>query len=144
MECSICNEDYDTKDHKPYTIFPCGHCFCLKCINLLTQQQCPNCRGILQSKIVNRGVLDIIEQSKQKSTNKPLSLVIETRSSAAFSNEYKLNASFQRLQSNSSLSNTSQAMRDYYERSLFNIFVTCKSNENETLFESIEVSLLIT
>jgi hypothetical protein len=34
-KCGICFDDFDDNDwtNKPYTLFPCGHTFCISCIN---------------------------------------------------------------------------------------------------------------
>ena len=60
MDCKICTEAYDQNEHTPYTINPCGHCFCLKCLNSLTSQLCPMDRTRIVSKTINRGILDIL------------------------------------------------------------------------------------
>lgn len=66
MECSICNEDYDFEsEHKPFSLNPCGHCFCLKCIKALTQKDCPVCRTYIMSKIPNYAIFDVLKESLQ-------------------------------------------------------------------------------
>ena len=53
MSCPICENSYDDKLHKPYSIIckneNCGQSCCLECINKLSKN-CPFCR----SEIVNR------------------------------------------------------------------------------------------
>jgi hypothetical protein len=64
MECSICNENYDFEsEHKPFSLNPCGHCFCLKCIKALTQKNCPVCRTYVMSEIPNYAIFDVIKES---------------------------------------------------------------------------------
>jgi hypothetical protein len=74
MDCSICNESFDDKEHKPHSINPCGHCFCLKCIRLLTiRSLCPKCRGNIQSTIVNYAILDMLNDAPRTSrTSNPI------------------------------------------------------------------------
>jgi hypothetical protein len=60
MECSICNEDYNETDCKPYCLNPCGHSFCLKCINLLVNKACPICRKRIQSTIPNFAMVEML------------------------------------------------------------------------------------
>ena len=50
MNCNICFENYNDSTVKPFSITPCGHTFCEKCLdNLLayaniSQPKCPKCR----------------------------------------------------------------------------------------------------
>ena len=64
MECSICQEDFDENDCKPFLMNPCGHSLCLKCINKLPSQLCPLCRGRITSQTINRGILDCVNSFK--------------------------------------------------------------------------------
>ncbi|XP_018010611.1 uncharacterized protein LOC108668001 [Hyalella azteca] len=45
--CEVCNEDFDSKDHKPLCL-TCGHSFCFSCISSLLKisgtKCCPKCR----------------------------------------------------------------------------------------------------
>ena len=63
MDCSICFNKYDTEKYKPFSITPCGHCFCLHCLNSLQNQVCPIDRKPIENKIINRGILDLISSS---------------------------------------------------------------------------------
>ena len=69
MECSICLENYNDNENKPYLINPCGHCMCLKCLNRLPQQVCPHCRGKIESRIINRDVQNIVLAFQTQSLN---------------------------------------------------------------------------
>ena len=68
MDCNICFETYNESDRQPYTLSPCGHCFCLQCINKFERQQCPVDRNIFSSKIINRGILDILVSASSPET----------------------------------------------------------------------------
>jgi hypothetical protein len=69
MECSICFNKYDNAQHKPYVIHPCGHCFCSKCLAGLASQLCPNDRGKIESKTLNRAILELVEENHRTSSN---------------------------------------------------------------------------
>ena len=72
MDCSICNEDFNEKVHRPISLNPCGHSFCLKCINQLPNQVCPNCRIDIQSKTVNYGIMNMLKDiARSKSSMIP-------------------------------------------------------------------------
>jgi len=60
MECFLCTELYDTNTHKPYSLNPCGHHFCVSCLEKAKATTCPTCRGNIQSKTLNRAVLELI------------------------------------------------------------------------------------
>ena len=60
MECSVCNEAYNETDFKPHSLNPCGHCFCIKCINSLPNKVCPICRQSIQSTILNFAILEMV------------------------------------------------------------------------------------
>ena len=67
MECSICFNKYDNAQRKPYVINPCGHCFCFKCLAELPSQLCPNDRGKIESKTLNRAILELVEDNHKNS-----------------------------------------------------------------------------
>jgi hypothetical protein len=72
MECSICTEDFEeTELKRPFTLSPCGHCFCMGCLNRLTLNRCPECRRFIEQKTLNRGLLSLIEKNKATSTKMP-------------------------------------------------------------------------
>jgi hypothetical protein len=60
MECFLCTELYDANTHKPYSLNPCGHHFCVSCLEKTGTKTCPTCRGTIQSKTLNRAVLELI------------------------------------------------------------------------------------
>jgi hypothetical protein len=49
--CEVCLNNYDTMIHKPYSLVPCGHTYCIECLNRITR--CPSCRIEFQDKIPN-------------------------------------------------------------------------------------------
>lgn len=57
--CDNCSEDFNQIENKPYSIVPCGHEFCLKCIEDLNE--CPTCSCEIEHKIINWGLLKAIE-----------------------------------------------------------------------------------
>ena len=61
MNCQVCLENFNTLDHKPYALIPCGHSFCLKCLNNLIEQFCPKCRKEINEKILNYAIIDILD-----------------------------------------------------------------------------------
>ena len=70
MICKICFNEYDDEIHQPFSTDPCGHCFCIVCLNNLTT--CPFDREVIVKKIINRGLLDVLSDSKSKNKNEPL------------------------------------------------------------------------
>ena len=62
LECTICFERYNMAYKKPYLINPCGHTYCKTCLDNLSARKCPVCRGNIDSIIINRTVLDILEK----------------------------------------------------------------------------------
>lgn len=51
--CEICLNNYDTIGRKPYSLVPCGHTFCLDCMNKITSNLCPTCRSPFEGRIPN-------------------------------------------------------------------------------------------
>ncbi|CAG5084874.1 Oidioi.mRNA.OKI2018_I69.PAR.g10758.t1.cds [Oikopleura dioica] len=44
FSCEVCFEAYNATDHIEIAI-PCGHRFCLGCLNLMEEKICPTCRN---------------------------------------------------------------------------------------------------
>ncbi len=42
--CGLCLESYNTSNHKPYSLVPCGHTLCIQCHDSLGKTVCPYCR----------------------------------------------------------------------------------------------------
>ena len=71
MQCQICFESYDNDSHKPFTINPCGHYFCAKCVDEFNRPnpqiilaKCPVCRVNIESTTLNRAILDMMMMNK--------------------------------------------------------------------------------
>ena len=54
IECDVCNEEFDSGNHKPLCL-TCGHTFCFSCITNLLRlpgtQNCPKCRKQVSLRI---------------------------------------------------------------------------------------------
>ena len=69
MNCQICFENYNDTKVKPYSITPCGHTFCLKCLDNLIHStpnkndlaKCPKCRIPIIGKLMNFAILDVLD-----------------------------------------------------------------------------------
>ena len=61
MECSLCLNEFECYQRKPFTVNPCGHYFCLSYLNKIENKKCSNCRGTIESSTLNRGILDILD-----------------------------------------------------------------------------------
>jgi hypothetical protein len=72
MDCAICFNKYDNDKHKPYSIAPCGHSFCISCLNRiessLTAKKCPVDRTEIENKVINRGIMDLITSPSSNKT----------------------------------------------------------------------------
>ena len=51
--CSICLEAYNQTNRRPHILVPCGHTFCLACLNGLKIPTCPNDNTPIREKIPN-------------------------------------------------------------------------------------------
>ena len=60
-ECSLCLDQYNRAEKKPYLINPCGHCYCKSCLGRLQEQICPGCRGRFNFTTINRPILDLLD-----------------------------------------------------------------------------------
>ena len=65
FECKLCIEPLDHLTHKPYSLYPCGHTYCISCIQKLSNPICPLCREHIHEKIVNFGLLEFIPQTNE-------------------------------------------------------------------------------
>lgn len=80
MNCQICFENYNDSKTKPYSITPCGHTFCSKCLdNLMITDaaKCPKCRIQIKGKIMNFAILDVIDLNLIPDSNLGLKKTIE-------------------------------------------------------------------
>ena len=60
-KCKICCDFFNAGPKKAYSINPCGHYYCISCINKLPAQTCPHCRGEIKNITINRAILDILD-----------------------------------------------------------------------------------
>lgn len=58
MNCKICSKQYSELEYRPYTLIPCGHTFCTKCLEKL--KICPECDETIAGKLLNHAILEII------------------------------------------------------------------------------------
>lgn len=59
--CDKCYELFNQGDNKPFSIVPCGHEFCLSCIDNLDEKICPTCGEAFEHKIINWGLMKAIQ-----------------------------------------------------------------------------------
>ncbi len=66
MDCSVCLENFDDEiiERRPFLTNPCGHCFCLSCLNSFNPQNCPKYRVKIENKICNWQLVYLINKSK--------------------------------------------------------------------------------
>ncbi len=71
--CEICLTNYDTLGRKPYSLVPCGHTFCLSCMNQITSNLCPTCRSPFTGRIPNWEITRRLEppSGQQRQANAP-------------------------------------------------------------------------
>ena len=61
--CEICLINYDAINRKPYSLVPCGHTFCIMCMNEMQTNNCPVCRANFSNKIPNWEILKRLKSS---------------------------------------------------------------------------------
>lgn len=66
--CFVCQDIYKRDVNPAMTLIPCGHIVCNPCIKQWRKENnsCPECRKAIQNVIVNRGLMDMIEENKKK------------------------------------------------------------------------------
>lgn len=69
--CEICLNNYDTVGRKPYSLVPCGHTFCLHCMNQITSNLCPTCRSPFEGRIPNWEITKRLDSTIQNRTSLP-------------------------------------------------------------------------
>ena len=87
MECDKCKHAFDSVQHQPYSLYPCSHTYCDKCIgNIKSDKKCPDCGQEIKNKFKNLAVLnqtiqhvqeiecEICIQSYDHNKNRPMSL----------------------------------------------------------------------
>jgi len=72
INCQICLNSFDEIIHKPYSIYKCGHTYCIVCLNHLNKSlnnKCPDCRSYIQNIAPNwqsLRILSFIKNNEQK------------------------------------------------------------------------------
>ncbi|XP_018025091.1 uncharacterized protein LOC108680714 [Hyalella azteca] len=78
LECEVCDEAYDSGNHKPLCL-TCGHTFCFSCITSLLgvpeTQNCPKCRGQISQRADQMLVNYALIPSEVKARLNPLCLL---------------------------------------------------------------------
>ncbi len=63
-DCQICLNSFDQNIHKPYSIYQCGHTYCVVCLEQINRtvnnNRCPECRGNIQNIAPNWQLLRIV------------------------------------------------------------------------------------
>ena len=71
MECSICLELFDKEENRPFSIIPCMHTFCNKCLSKFsTTQLCPHCNKQIKSTSLNISLWDLINDWESNISNR--------------------------------------------------------------------------
>ena len=66
LNCDICCEGYNINDRKPMTVIPCGHTFCLNCLEELKkcEYMCPNDRERITNEKPNYALLNLLNAKR--------------------------------------------------------------------------------
>jgi hypothetical protein len=62
--CQICYEPYDQSIRRPYSMSSCPHTYCLKCLEQITNNRCPECGIRSKGKNLNMALLQLIPESE--------------------------------------------------------------------------------
>lgn len=60
--CAVCFENYDNETRKPYSLVPCGHTFCARCVREL-KGKCPNDGQMFAETIKNWEIIGALENN---------------------------------------------------------------------------------
>ena len=52
-ECELCAYAFDPLTRRPYSLVPCGHTLCVKCVEQLSRTACPFCRVFFDWRVPN-------------------------------------------------------------------------------------------
>ena len=66
MDCNICYESFDHSIRKPYSLSSCPHTYCLKCLDQLNNNKCPNCNEPIKGKNINIALLCFFTGRKKR------------------------------------------------------------------------------
>ena len=83
-----CSPLFDHSNRMPYSLSSCPHTYCLKCLDQLNNNKCPNCNEPIKGKNINIALLKLIPES---SYDKFFLVVFITKSNVVFF--YLLNTS---------------------------------------------------
>ena len=65
-QCLLCKNEYDDREHMPFSVFPCEHMFCEPCLVKYKinykNYHCPSCGSIIREEIVNKPFLDLLKE----------------------------------------------------------------------------------
>lgn len=63
MECKICYDKFNKTVRKPFTVIPCGHTFCISCLNDLRKINyiCPTCRVKIENEKPSYILLELMD-----------------------------------------------------------------------------------
>lgn len=83
INCQICLNSFDENIHKPYSIYKCGHTYCVVCLNHINKSlnnKCPDCRSYIQNIAPNWQSLRILSFIKNNEQNKQqITLINKTK-----------------------------------------------------------------
>ena len=84
LMCPVHLREYNTTDHLPHLIFPCGHTVCREaCVR---ETRCPLCRTNFRNHCLNRGLVEVMH-----TINAPISEGIPKMSDNHFLQELNIN-----------------------------------------------------
>ena len=55
MECDKCKNSFNSTNKQPYSLYPCSHTYCLRCVEDLEDNKCPECKSKI--KAVNKNLI---------------------------------------------------------------------------------------
>jgi hypothetical protein len=101
MNCEICFEVYDKQEHKPMTIIPCGHTYCLKCLEKIKDTpnyKCKQCNEQISEhkpsyaiiKILDNLAVDFNSLNLRQSVHDLVNQINETKTNIYLMSEKKL------------------------------------------------------
>lgn len=84
--CSVCLENYTREHNPPISCVPCGHIVCRPCLQywLSKNNSCPECRQRVNSQMINRPLLDLIEGNTNTDNSNIPNNMIENNSNQLF------------------------------------------------------------
>ena len=71
FNCEICCENFNNSNRKPITVMPCGHSFCLECVEKLKKQDfiCPTDREPIVNQKPNYALLNFMSSNLDQTKN---------------------------------------------------------------------------